>query len=128
MLGDRWTLLILRELFYGVHRFDDLQVDLNAPRQALADRLARLLAKGLVERRSYQYSGHRARSEYWLTARAQTLIPVFISLMNWGEADSGVDLPIRLVDRQTGSGIRMAILDDDSNQVPPDQIRIELKQ
>jgi DNA-binding HxlR family transcriptional regulator len=69
VIGDRWTLLILRSALYGVRRFDDFASELGAPRTVLADRLKRLTAAGLLARRDYREPRRRARPEYWLTPK-----------------------------------------------------------
>jgi DNA-binding HxlR family transcriptional regulator len=126
MLGDRWTLLILREAFYGVRRFDDLQADLAAPRQALADRLAKLVSAGLLTRQPYQERGQRRRYEYHLTDKAVALVPALIGLMNWGEGVGGMRPPIALVRKDNGLRIRSALVDQSDAIVPLDQVAIEL--
>lgn len=89
-IGERWSLLILRDAFYGVRRFDDFQKDLDVPKSVLATRLAKLVEHGILERR--QYEEHPARFEYRLTAKGRDLFPVVVSLMHWGDtwaADEG---------------------------------------
>lgn len=104
VVGDRWTLLILRDLFRGVHRFSELQGDLGIARNLLADRLARLVDHGLVERVPYQE--RPVRHEYRLTRKGADLSPALISLMAWGDrwyADAGP--PVELVHDRCGTPI-----------------------
>ncbi|WP_433278859.1 winged helix-turn-helix transcriptional regulator [Pseudonocardia xinjiangensis] len=82
-VGERWSLLVLRELGFGVHRFNDIQTNTGAPRETLALRLRKLEDAGLIERR--QYSKHPPRDEYLLTAAGRDLAPVLRSLREWGE-------------------------------------------
>jgi DNA-binding HxlR family transcriptional regulator len=83
LVGERWTLLIVRNIYLGVQRFDDLQAQLGVARNVLASRLASLTANGIVERRPY---GERPdRYEYRLTEKGQDLWPVLIELMQWGD-------------------------------------------
>lgn len=82
VLGERWSLLALRELGYGVHRFAKIAAYTGAPRDILADRLRKLEAAGVLERR--QYSEHPPRFEYHLTEAGRELFPVFVSLLTWG--------------------------------------------
>ena len=126
-LGDRWSLLILREAFYGVRRFDDLQTDLSIPRQALSDRLSRLVALGLLIRAPYRDDGKRERYEYQLTKSAIALIPSLMALMNWGAETSGIELPISVIRRDTGAAIRLAVLDESGGDVPLDQVSLVVK-
>ncbi|CAN5801058.1 hypothetical protein BH09ACT7_BH09ACT7_46540 [soil metagenome] len=84
MVGDRWSLLALRELFLGVTRFNDIQANTGAPRASLIARLRALEAAGLVARR--RYSEHPPRDDYVLTDAGQDLAPVLGALRVWGEA------------------------------------------
>jgi DNA-binding HxlR family transcriptional regulator len=92
IVGERWTLLILRDLFFGVRRFGELQRRLDIPRAVLSARLATLVESGLVERRPYR----PGRDELLLTARARELWPVVYELMQWGERHLVDDGPLRL--------------------------------
>src|SRR6185437_16671788 len=83
VLGDRWTLLVIRDAFLGVHRFDDFQRDLGVARNVLSDRLARLVDEGLLERRRYQERPERF--EYRLTEKGLDLFEVLAALMHWGD-------------------------------------------
>jgi DNA-binding HxlR family transcriptional regulator len=89
-LGDRWTLLVLREAFFGVRRFEELRRNTGAARNILADRLARLVDAGILERRLY--SERPPRHEYRLTEKGVDLWPVMISLARWGQRWTGLDL------------------------------------
>jgi DNA-binding HxlR family transcriptional regulator len=92
IVGERWTLLILRDLFFGVRRFGELQARLDIPRAVLSARLATLVEHGLVERRPYR----PGRDELLLTERARELWPVVHGLMQWGERHLVADGPLRL--------------------------------
>lgn len=82
-LGDSWSLLVLREMFLGAHRFDQLQAHLAIARNVLAARLRHLVDGGILEKRPYQ--AHPPRFEYHLTAKGIDLYPVIIALMQWGD-------------------------------------------
>jgi DNA-binding HxlR family transcriptional regulator len=84
LVGDRWTVLVLRELFTGSHRFDDIQAQTEATPQMVAARLKKLEADGLVERRPYLR--RPLRYEYHLTAKGQAFHPVMLALRAWGES------------------------------------------
>lgn len=83
IIGDRWTLLILRDCFLRVRRFDDFQARLGIGRPILADRLAKLVTNGVLEKVKYQEGP--ARYEYRLTARGLALHPVILSIVHWGD-------------------------------------------
>ena len=92
VVGERWTLLILRDLFFGVRRFSDLQVHLDVPRAVLSARLARLVGTGIIERRPYR----AGRDEFLLTDAGLELWPIVHRLMQWGERHLVGDGPVRL--------------------------------
>lgn len=82
VIGERWTLLVLREVHYGVHRFDTIHRNTGAPRQLLDKRLKALLAAGILERR--QYTDRPPRFEYHPTEAGDELRPVLTLLNSWG--------------------------------------------
>jgi DNA-binding HxlR family transcriptional regulator len=84
VVGERWTLLIIREALLGVHRFDELQADLGIARNVLQARLERLIEHGILERRRYQ--DHPPRHDYYLTEKGLDLWPTIVALMHWGDA------------------------------------------
>jgi DNA-binding HxlR family transcriptional regulator len=83
LIGERWTLLILRDAFLGIHRFDDLQRHLGIARNVLQTRLERLVEAGILRRKRYQERPERF--EYRLTRKGVELWPVLVSLMQWGD-------------------------------------------
>ena len=83
IIGDRWTLLILRDCFLRVRRFDDFQARLGIGRPILADRLAKLVQNGVLDKVKYQESP--TRYEYRLTQRGLDLYPVIMSIVHWGD-------------------------------------------
>ena len=83
LVGDRAVLLILRDLFFGIRRFDAFQVNTGLGPQILADRLKRLEQARVVERREYQR--RPARYEYWLTDKGKALFDVLYAMRNWAE-------------------------------------------
>lgn len=101
VLGDRWTILLVRDAFLGLRRFDDFQRDLGVARNVLADRLGRLVDEGVLERRRYQERPERF--EYRLTEKGRRLWPVTMALLNWGDRYYAADGPPRIV-RHRGCG------------------------
>lgn len=83
VIGDRWTMLILRDSFRGVRRFDDFQRDLGIARNLLADRLAKLVEHGILTKAPYHE--RPVRFEYRLTPRGIDLSPALVALMRWGD-------------------------------------------
>lgn len=83
LVGDRWSLLIVRELAFGVHRFNDIRRNTGAPREMLTARLRKLEQVGIITRN--EYSQHPPRYEYHLTEAGEALAPVLRDLREWGE-------------------------------------------
>jgi DNA-binding HxlR family transcriptional regulator len=83
VIGDRWTLLILRNAFLGTRRFGDFQAQLGVTRHRLADRLAKLVEHGVLRRDRYQDSP--PRDEYRLTEKGRDLYGVIVTLAGWGD-------------------------------------------
>ena len=102
VIGDRWTLLILRDAFLGIRRFEDFQRDLGTTRHRLSARLGKLVAHGILER--VRYEERPPRFEYRLTEKGRDLYPVVVSLTRWGDrwmaGKSGP--PVELVHRGCG--------------------------
>jgi DNA-binding HxlR family transcriptional regulator len=102
VIGDRWTMLILREAFLRTRRFEEFQAHLGATRHVLADRLQKLVEHGIFERAQYQE--RPPRYEYKLTDKGRDLYPVIVSLVGWGDkwmaGDDGP--PIELVHKACG--------------------------
>jgi len=84
VLGDRWTLLVLREAFLRVRRFDDFQASLGIARRVLAERLKLLVREGVLKKTAYQK--RPVRYEYRLTEKGLALYPALIALVHWGDA------------------------------------------
>ena len=102
IVGDRWTLLVLRDAFLGIRRFEDFHADLGTSRHRLADRLRKLTRAGILERVRYQE--RPVRFEYRLTEKGRDLYPVVVSLTRWGDrwmADADGP-PVELVHRGCG--------------------------
>lgn len=84
VIGERWALLIVREQFWGNHRFSDIQRATGAPRDILTTRLRRLVDTGILERRTYSETSQRAG--YHLTAKGRALAPVLMAIQEWAYA------------------------------------------
>ncbi len=106
VIGDRWTLLILRDLFRGVRRFSRIQEDLGIAKNLLADRLADLVDAEIVDKVVYQ--DRPVRHEYRLTAKGRALSPALVALMRWGdEWCSGGLAPTELVHETCGTRLEL---------------------
>jgi DNA-binding HxlR family transcriptional regulator len=104
-VGDRWTLLVIREAFLGARRFDQYQERLGIARNVLADRLGRLVDDGILERRRYQERPERF--EYRLTEKGIDLWPVIVSLLQWGDKHvfATEERPVVLRHRECGGEV-----------------------
>jgi DNA-binding HxlR family transcriptional regulator len=111
LVGEKWTLLVLRDAFNGVRRFDDLHRRIGAPRQVLSQRLGRLVAAGLLRRVPYREPGQRTRYEYRLTAAGLDLYPVLVAMLAWGDRHRPfADGPaLELTHRDCGEPIELAL-------------------
>ena len=83
VIGDRWTMLVLRDLFRGVRRFEQLRKDLGIAKNILSDRLSKLHEAGIVHQQPYQTNP--VRYEYFLTQKGIDLSPSLVALMHWGD-------------------------------------------
>jgi DNA-binding HxlR family transcriptional regulator len=101
LIGDKHTMLILRETFLRERRFDRIQRNTGIARNILSDRLNKLVGAGILERRLYQE--RPPRYEYRLTPRGLDLWPILVSLMEWGRRHGGGDQPILLRHRDCGA-------------------------
>ncbi len=109
VIGDRWTLLILRDVFLGLRRFEDFQRDLGTTRHRLAARLGKLVDDGILAR--VQYQERPRRFEYRLTEKGIDLYPVVVALLRWGDRwMAGPDgPPIELVHKNCGRHVMPAL-------------------
>jgi DNA-binding HxlR family transcriptional regulator len=106
LIGDRWTLLILRELFFGAHRFENLQRHTGAAPQMLTDRLRRLEKNEVIQRSAYQQ--RPVRYEYRLTEKGKDLFSILYAMRNWAERwcrDGDAPLAIAYVHRACGADV-----------------------
>lgn len=104
-MGERWSFLILRASFNGLHHFEEFQSELGIARNILANRLARLVSHGILERRALP--DDRRKIEYRLTEKGMALLPTMVSLRQWGEKwETGVPASPILVDARDHRPIR----------------------
>jgi DNA-binding HxlR family transcriptional regulator len=118
LVGDRWTLLILRSALYGVTRFDDMHSSLGLPRTVLSNRLKKLVENDLLRKRPYKEDGQRTRHQYVLTSKGVDLALPLIALMQWGEKHI-LDAPGKtsLVERGAGAPLHAGLISEDGRPV-----------
>jgi DNA-binding HxlR family transcriptional regulator len=108
IIGERWTLLIVRDAFLGLHRFEEFQSSLGIARNVLTDRLNRLVDEGVFERQ--RYSERPERYEYRLTAKGRELIVSLTALREWGERHVLERSPRTLRRRTDGKAVTAALV------------------
>ncbi|WP_084361223.1 winged helix-turn-helix transcriptional regulator [Herbiconiux solani] len=126
VLGEKWTLMIVRDALAGTTRFSRFQESLGIPREVLTARLATLVEGGVLERRSYKPESGRARDEYVLTGAGQELAMVLLALGDWADRNRPSSAPagMRFVDAETGERLAPAARAGD-RLVDPERIRPE---
>jgi DNA-binding HxlR family transcriptional regulator len=126
-LGDRWGVLIMRDLYLGLRRYDELRQSTGATHATLSDRLKALEQNGLVERRLYQERPDRY--EYILTQRGRSVGVVMLAMIQVGDEwnlDGLEGPPIRFIDRTTGHPVKLAPIDTETGGwVNPSNIAVE---
>lgn len=125
IMGDKWSILILRDIFQGVSRFDDLQRHTGASSAIIAERLKRLCGDGILEKSEYQEPGLRPRMQYLLTDRGRELRWVIMAMAQFGYENvvAEDDRLVQMVDRESGRPLRLGMVDDTGAPVPDRQIR-----
>lgn len=113
LLSTKTTFLVLRECFYGTTRFEDFVERIGTSAPAVSRAIKQLEAAGIITRVPYQEPGRRARDEYRLTPAGQDLLPVLLSLAQWGDKhlQNGRG-PLRFVDAETGRTLGVRITDE----------------
>lgn len=127
LIGDRWTLLLIRDMSLGLSRYDDFRASTGIPAATLAARLKHLSQHGLVERVRYQEQP--PRDEYRLTAKGRDLWKVSVALREWGDRwdATGYGAPsVEMVDRETGRPLLLALVDAETGVAVPRE-RIQLR-
>lgn len=127
IIGDRWSMLIIRNAFLGTRRFDDFQHQLDVTRHLLTDRLNLLVEHEILTKKPYQ--NNPARYEYRLTAKGLELYPVILMLVQWGDkwmaGEDGV--PLEYYERESGERIRPILINEiTGKQIDPRNVQIKI--
>jgi DNA-binding HxlR family transcriptional regulator len=126
VLGEKWTLLIVREALWGRARFSEFRESLGIAPDVLADRLSTLVEHGVLERRPYRIDGGREREEYVLTPAGRELNYVLGALNSWGNehrpAPTGP--AARYVDAATGENVELAFVTADGRRLAADEVDV----
>jgi DNA-binding HxlR family transcriptional regulator len=121
VLGEKWTLMVVRDALLGSTRFSQFQQSLGVPREILTARLASLVESGVLERSSYKPEGGRARDEYRLTEAGRDLGPVLLALGGWADRHHPSERrsDLRFVDADTDEVVETAVVAAGSGRVVP---------
>jgi len=126
VLGERWSMLILREAMQGRSRFSDFRTELGIAPDILSSRLSTLVAAGVLEVVDYQEPGDRRRHRYQLTAAGHEVSTVLVALGQWGRRHlpSATDSGFRFVDTDSGAPVRAVLSRRDGEIIAPAQVML----
>ena len=130
VVGEKWSLLVLREAFLGVRRFADFQRVLGAPKAVLTDRLGTLVEQEILVRVPYQPEGERQRHEYRLTPKGRALYPTLVALMEWGDTylAEGELPPLSLRHRECDAPVHLELRCEEGHRLSgPRDVRPEVR-
>lgn len=129
VVGERWALLVVREVALGTRRFADIRAATGAPPAVLTDRLRSLEAAGVLRTRPYQEPGTRTRTEYVLTEAGVALQPVLTALKDWGDAHlAGPDgPPVSTHHRGCGAEVHTRLVCESGHDVAPRELRADAR-
>jgi DNA-binding HxlR family transcriptional regulator len=126
IVGEKWSLLIVRDAFRGVTRFSEFRSSLGAPSDVLSARLAKLVDAGVLEKRPYRAPGSRERSSYHLTESGRGLALVIGAMVQWGDTFTPYagGASSVLVDADAREPVSLAFVDGSGHPVPAQQVAI----
>ena len=125
-IGNRVSMLLIREAFYGTTRFDDFATRVGVTQASAASRLRQLTDLGVLERRPYREAGQRTRHEYVLTEMGEDLLPTIFALMQWGDrwlqGEKGA--PVRVSADDAGSGVEVVLRSASGRELKASDLRV----
>ncbi len=126
VVGQKWSLLVVREAMLGTTRFADFRTRLGVAPDVLTDRLSRLVEQGVLERRAYREQGERERAEYRLTPAGRDLLPLLTAMLQWGDVHRPVPgPPVGMTVEKVGqTPVRLAYLDADGHELDVDEVAL----
>lgn len=125
-VGDKWTLLLLRESYLGFRRFDQFQKNLSISKSVLTEKLKRMVEFGLLEKKKYQAENTRTRYEYHLTQKGRDFSKVILALLEWGNTYlKDPDQPtLTIIDKTNQSNTRIALVNEEGDRVKWSDLRM----
>lgn len=126
VIGEKWTILILRDIWYGAHRFSDLERVLGCPRNLLSERLKKLVENGILATELYQEEGSRSRHRYVITQKGVDLVPAVLGLLQWGDRfRADAEGPAVLVShKDCGAPLHVEVRCEAGHQVSPKEVEM----
>jgi DNA-binding HxlR family transcriptional regulator len=122
VVGERWTLLIIRDVFLGLRKFDEIQENLGVARNVLTDRLNRLVEEGILQR--VRYSERPERYEYRLTAKGRDLNIALAGLRQWGDKYLSEKPPMLLRRKADRKAVVAAFVPKGADVLRPDELEL----
>lgn len=127
IVGEKWSLLILRDVARGITKFSEIHDSLNCPKNLLSARLKTLVSAGILAKREYKEPGARLRSSYHLTEAGADLLPVLIALQSWGRAhlNPAELISTRIFHRECGGEVHAALTCAHGHHIGAAEIHVE---
>lgn len=126
VVGDKWTLLIVREAAKGSSRFSEFQERLGVAKDVLGARLTLLVEAGILDKRPYRDTSSRTREEYVLTPSGHSLLTVLGALSDWGTVNCPVSSPpyLTYIENATGESVSVQFVTASGRPVPTEEVRV----
>lgn len=127
VLGDKWILLIIRQVFYNTHKFEDIRLSIGIPRAVLTNRLKKLIELKILKRMPYKELGKRTRYDYHLEDAGKALFPMIYEGMVWGDKYlRKSNSSIKLLDKKTGLSVHRSFVNEKKTLIGQEQLEIKL--
>jgi len=128
LIGDRWSLLILREALYGVAKFEDIRTDIGIPKSILSSRLSRLVENGILQKVKYQEPGTRGRHAYVPSDKGRELGLALLTFMQWGDRHMREGhKPLAMQDRGSRQNVRPSLVNEHGIEVSMNNLRLVVR-
>ena len=127
-IGDQWMLLIIREAFMGIKRFDEFQSILHISKSVLTRKMKSLVENGILAKESYQEPNQRKRFEYILTPKGRDLYLIIMALMDWGNkyaVDQEGDR-MKMIEKETETDVAFGMVNQQGQKVEPSEVKLLL--
>lgn len=128
LLGDKWVLLIIRELFLGHNKFSEFQDNLKISKSVLTTKLKLIENANLIVKKKYQEDNQRARNEYYLSEKGADLIHIMSAILVWGNANliNKKEPSLKIVDKK-GENVKMTFMNNEGDFLHMDDLQFVLQ-